>query len=352
MPRWFSRKHCGPIGVDIGSRSVKLVQFDAARAEVHEAARWDLPPEPANTPAEQDEQLAATIRLACEDRNFRGREAVLCLGADSLFVQNIRVAKAVDEDDMAKLVRCEAAGRLPFSSEEAEVRFIEADDVKQGDTVRREVVLLACHRPVLERLVSVAQRAGLSPAAIDIEPAAVLRCYRRQYRRDSDRQRRMMFVNVGASNTMAMIARGGDVMFVKYIDIGGRHFDEAVSRHLQLSHADAVILRRRDGDRRPEQRDPEIARGVDDAIRPTLDKLAHELSLCLRYYSVAFRGQPLSQILLGGGEAAEPLAQWLAVRLDMPCEVGDPLRPYEKREIAGRVGQWNVAAGLALREVG
>ena len=350
MANWLPGQRCGPIGVDIGSRSVKLLQFDAARNRVLDAARWDLPPEPAAKPERQDERVVEAIGHAREGHSFHGREAVLCLGAGNLFVQNIRVSQAAG-DELTKIVQFEAAGRLPFASEEAEIRYIEADDVRQGDTVRREVILLACHRPSLERMLSVAERAGLRPVAIDVEPAAVLRCYGRQFRRDNDQQRRMMLVNVGASNTVAVIARGPNTMFVKYIDLGGRHFDEAVARHLKMTAADASALRRHNGDRRAEERDPEIARSVDESVRPVLDKLAHELSLCLRYYSVTFRGQPLSQMVLGGGEATDSLAQWLAARLDLPCEVGNPLRPFEKSSAAGRIGQWDVAAGLALRDV-
>ena len=350
MASWLPQPRCGPIGVDIGSRSVKLLQFDAARAAIRDVARWDLPAEPAANPDRQDERVAEAIRHARDGRNFRGRQAVFCLGAGSLFVQNIRVAQA-SGDELTKMVHFEAAGRLPFRAEEADLRYIEADDVRQGDSVRREVILLACHRPSLDRIISVAEQAGLEPVAIDVEPAAMLRSYNRQYRRDNDQQRRMMFVNVGASNTAVVIAHGSDTMFVKYIDVGGRHFDEAVAKHLKMTAGDSAALRRHNGDRRTEQRDPEIARSVQESIRPVLDRLAHELSLCVRYYSVTFRGQPLAQIVLGGGEATEALSEWVAARLGVPCDLGNPLRSFEKTTIPGRIGQWDVAAGLALREV-
>jgi type IV pilus assembly protein PilM len=350
IANWLAHKRYGPIGVDIGSRSVKLLQFDAARTRVHDCARWDLPPEPATKPERQDERAAEAIRRAREGHNFRGREAVLCLGAGNLFVQNIRVRQA-SGDELTKIVHFEAAGRLPFASEEAEIRYLEADDVRQGDTVRREVILLACHRPTVDRMLSVAEQAGLRPVAIDVEPAAVLRCYSRQFRRDDDQQRRMMLVNVGASNTVAVITRGSSTMFVKYIELGGRDLDAAVARHLKMTPGDAAALRRHNADRRAQDRDPEIARGIEESSRPVLDKLAHELSLCLRYYSVTFRGQPLSQIVLGGGEATDTLAQWITTRLDLPCDVGNPLRPFDKDPVGGRIGQWDVAAGLALRNV-
>ncbi len=37
MVTWITKKRCGPIGVDIGSRSVKLLQFDAAQTRIWEA---------------------------------------------------------------------------------------------------------------------------------------------------------------------------------------------------------------------------------------------------------------------------------------------------------------------------
>lgn len=374
MVGWIAKRRCGPIGVDIGSRSVKLLQFDASRSEVRAAARWDLPmfpPEgmgigpfdgqasrasadaPANgqTPGEpRDQQVAEAIRQARQGRNFRGREAVLCLGAGNLFVQNLRVAPT-SGDELTRLVHLEAAARLPFPSEEAEIHYLEAADVRQSDTVRREVIVLACQRPVIERTVALAEDAGLRPAALDIEPAAVLRCYCRQFRRDDDQRRRVMFVNVGASTSIVVIARGANPMFIKYIDVGGRHLDEAVARRLRMSLSDAAALRRHNGDRRADQRDPEVTRSIAQSVRPVLDRLADELSLCLRYHSVAFRGQPLSSIVLGGGEATPSLVERLAARLDVACDLGDPLRTYQRGICSGRVGQWDVAAGLALRDI-
>jgi len=350
MVSGWPRRRRTPIGVDIGSRSVKLLQFDAAQSRVIAAARWDLPRENGAGPADRDGQIVEALARAREGRPFKGRGAVFCLGAGSLFVQNLRVTQASGAE-LDNVVRFEAAGRLPFASEEAEIRFLEAADVRQGDSLRREVILLACHRPAIERLVSIAERAQLTPLAIDVEPAALLRCYGKQFRRDDDHQRHVMFVNVGASNTTVLIARGADAMFVKYLDAGGKQLDEAVARHLKMPLADAAALRRHNGDRRADQRDPEVTRSIAEASRPVLDHLLRELSLCLRYFSVTFRAQPPSQVVFSGGEAHASLSQWVQSRLDVPCELGDPLRVYERSLPGGRIGQWDVAAGLALKEI-
>ena len=178
----------GPIGVDFGSRSVKLVQFTADQKRLIDAVRWELPTLADNlTPEELAKQLTESLKLAREGRKFRGREAVICLGSRELFVQNIRVPKATGAE-LEKIVRQEAGGRLPFPAAEAEVRFLDTADVRQGDLVRREVILLACHQPTLMRTLAMVEAAGLQAVAVDVEPIALLRCYVKQFRRDDDRK--------------------------------------------------------------------------------------------------------------------------------------------------------------------
>ena len=352
MVGWISsKKRYGPIGIDLGSRSIKLMQFSADQTRLIDCVHWELPARvDTATPAEFGLLLTEAIHQAREGHKFRGHDAVICLGARELFVQNIRVPKG-PAADLEKLVQQEAASRVPFAADEAEVRFLQAADVRQGDVTKREVILLACHRPVLQQMLQVVEAAGLRPAAVDVEPAALLRCYVKQFRRDLDREQRAMFVHVGATNTVVVIARGAEVLFVKYIDVGGRHLDEAVARHLKMSPLEAAALRRHNGDRRADQQDPEVARSVSEALRPVSERLSGELSLCVRYHSVTFRGQPLVRLVLGGGEATPAMIEALSAKLDLKCELGDPLRSYEGAVVGGRKGQWDIAAGLALRDV-
>ena len=114
---------------------------------------------------------------------------------------------------------------------------------------------------------------------------------------------------------------------------------------------EASALRRQNGDRRADRQDPEIARSVTRAIRPELDGLLAELSMCIRYHSVTFRGQPLARLVLSGGEASEELLESLSIRLGIKCELSDPFRDYPNPANCSRPGQWDVATGLALRLV-
>src|ERR1043166_6482567 len=151
MVRWLAKRRAGPIGIDIGARSIKLVQFSGDRSRLIEAARAELPPiaEKA-TPLELAERIADGLRRGLKDREFRGRDAVCCLSDRDLFLQSLRVPKQAGPQ-LDRLVAQEAAGRVPFGLDEAELRYLEAADVRQGDQTMREVIVFAVQRAVLQQ---------------------------------------------------------------------------------------------------------------------------------------------------------------------------------------------------------
>jgi hypothetical protein len=86
-----------------------------------------------------------------------------------------------------------------------------------------------------------------------------------------------------------------------------------------------------------------------------MEELGREISLCLRYYSVTFRGHRPTKLRLIGGEACDPQLQTLLnSALVIPVEVGRPLysvntsrmKPADRR---GAMCEWALALGLSLR---
>jgi type IV pilus assembly protein PilM len=351
MHRWFTKRRYSPIGIDIGARSIKLVQLSGDRTRLMDAARVELPLiDDKATDLEQVERLADGISRGLTDREFRGREAVCCLSERQMFLQSLRVAKQTGPQ-LDRLVAQEAAGRVPFGLDEAELRYLEAADVRQGDQTLREVIVFAVQRTVLQQTLGVVEKAKLKPVGVDVEPAALVRSYAAQFRRDNDRQGRALLVHIGYSRTAAMVAQADDLLFVKYIDIGGQQMDLAVSRHLKMDLHEAIALRKHNGDRRAELQDPEVARSVTEALRPVVERLGNELAMCVRYHSVTFRGQPIIRLVISGGEATQTLADALAKQLDMKAELSDPFRSLPTLPNLGRRGQWDVAVGLAMKDL-
>jgi type IV pilus assembly protein PilM len=349
----LTRKRFSPIGVDIGSRSVKLCQLTADRARIVDVARRELNPSSdgeQSSPERRPEEIVGALREAREGHAFRGHDAVLCLNQRHLFLQNIRLQRS-SPTDTERAVHQEAAGRIPFPVEEAEIRYLEAAEIRTGNEHLREIILLACHRPVLEQTLRIVEQAGLFPVAVDVEPSALARSHALQSRRAEDQGQRSMMVHLGNSSTAVLIVQGERLLFVKYIPLGGHEFDKAVARNLGMDVAEAAALRRHNGDRRSDRQDPEITRSVSEAVRPVMARLAAEIAMCVRYHSVTFRGQALDRLVLGGGEATPQLADSLQNKLGITCRTSDPFRSLADKTVRGRAGQWDVAAGLALRSL-
>jgi type IV pilus assembly protein PilM len=348
MFSWLSPYRHSPIGLDIGARWLKMVQLSRDHSSVIDAARIEIPQTASGEI--NAEQLAHAIDKARQGHNFSGNEVVVALSEERLFMQNIRVQRT-NGIDIDRLVKQEAAARIPYRVEETEFRYLEVADVRQANALFREVIIFAAARPMLEQYIQLLDGIGLRPIAIDIEPLALTRSFARQFRRDGDSEKRRLFAHIGYRRTLIVVTQDDNPFLIKYVDLGGKDFDQAVADHLSMDTNEAAALRRSSGDRRQEQLDPEVSRGVSDAIRPVLDRLANEISLCVRYHNVTFRGQTLNSLVIGGGEASPLVQQGIHVRLEMACDISEPFRSFTAIPGSSRRGQWDIAVGLALKEL-
>lgn len=338
-----------PIGLEIRSESVSLVQLAGRAGDLHvetaAAGSFETHDLSGSTREERLVQLISDLVL---DHGFRGRRVVSCLGAGELFVQNVRLPQ-LPPDEIPHVVRFEAEERLPYPIIEAEIRHLMAGQVRQDAETRQEVILLATRRARVSEQLNLLEQAGLAPVAVDVEPCAVVRALARLPQPENVRT---AYLNLGESATTVLFSDGHQILFLKYIHIGGQHLDQAVSKHLGMSMTEAARMRRIVNRAPALDADDEIHRSVIDAIRVPLDAITTEIELCLRYYKVTFRGKPLDRAVLCGSEATRWLEEFLTDRLGVACGVGDPfqtLGQIDQPEICREFPwQWSTAVGLAL----
>ena len=195
-----------------------------------------------------------------------------------------------------------------------------------------------------------------------------------------------MLADIGLHATRVVIGKGRDVSFLKTIEIGSMRFHQSISTKLGISLAEARALRQRllesaepagdgngvtaaggnsgsstagtttaaaaaAGDR---PRDP-VRQAVFDATRSPMEQIARELSLCVRYQSVTFRGHRPTRVRLLGTEAGDPQFHGiLNAVLNIAVEAGRPLQNVDvsRMRILDRRGasaEWALALGLGLK---
>ena len=357
----FTRAQVLPIGVDIGHDSVKMLQVEAVGTslEVTAAAKMPLPPAGRIDPERRLPLACDLIRQMFRQHPFVGRRIVAALPREIVHVKNVRLPQ-MPLAEIPDVVRFEARNVFPFDVTQARVHFLAAGEVRQANEVRQEVILMAARNDDVNALVEHLHPCGAVLESLDVEPCALYRSVERFIRRREDEGDVNVLVDVGVRRSTVVIGRGHDISFVKPIDIGGLHFHEAVARKLGITVEEAEALRRRlveagePTDVAAARRDP-VRQAVFDATRAPMEELGREISLCLRYYSVTFRGQRPTKLRLMGGEACDPqLQNLLNSALVIPVEVARPLysvntsrmKPADRR---GTTCEWALALGLSLR---
>lgn len=347
----------GPIGVDVGDHTIRMLQIhrDGGKKVAVAAASRALGREV--NPAMGDayhQAVAAAVRDMLASGHFKGHRAVSCLPAASLHYKNIRLPK-MPRDELASAVQWEASERLKFSGEAMSVQFFDAGEVQQGADVRQEVIILAAPNKFINDHIAALRSCDLELDAIDAVPGALARCLEDAVPDADEDSAVRVVIDVGYSGTKVLITHGHRVCFFKLIEIGGRHMDEALATKLELP-ASAASEARRDwissslggaGDAR-----------IASALGPVVEEMSREIALCLRYYSVTFRGRRPEEAWIIGGESSNA---WLWARL---CEdaglrpaASDPLSTIDLTPVQSVVGGpdkwagWGVAAGLALRSM-
>ncbi len=348
----------GVVGVDCGTRAIKMLQLRQRRGlRVVGAGLVELTgDEGAPDPATLTEQL----RAAFASGGFTGRRCVVSLPRRDVRLQSVRLPKMPPEE-LRQAAVFEATQRFGLEKSAMEVELIRTGAALQGGENREEILLMAVSHGTIETWVEPLLAAGLRPVAIETHFTALARAFSR----GSSAQEVAAVVDVGASGATVIILRGDQIAFCKPIEIGGRHFDEAVAEHLQMDLEAARDLRAgriASFSGQPQgvpMNDPAIERAEYDAVRPLLGRFAKELMLCIRYYGVTFRGGPPERLILTGGDGLEPrLGETLAHHCKIPVVLDNQASPVRGHMPAirsalhrapGPPAWWSVAAGLSLR---
>lgn len=356
----LTRSQVQPIGLDLGLDSIKMLQLEVLEQprglSVVAAAKQPLPEEIRTQPELRLPVAMDLVRQMLRDGAFHGRRIVTCLPREIVHVKNIRLP-IMPQAEIESAVEFEARNVFPFDTDQATLRYLPAGEVRQGSDTKLEVIALAARNEEITAFVEQLHRCGCVIESIDFEPCALYRGVERFIRRREDENEVSVLVDIGSRRSQVIIGKGREINFFKPVDIGSRQLQQAVARKLGITEDEARTLRRRllePADPATAPNDP-VRQAVHDATRGTIEELGREISLCLRYYSVTFRGQRPAKLRVVGGEASDPqVLAILADTLPVPVEPGRPLlscntSSMKQSERRSNMSEWAVAFGLGLK---
>jgi len=367
-----------PIGLDIGHNYIKMLQLVISDRQIRVLAadKVRIDPKINGDGQERRRFIVSAIKQILADGDFRGRKVVSCLPSDKLKITSVRLSET-EADQIEQTLAKEAANRFALNPDTDAIKYIHAGSVQQGEEVKNELILFATDNETIKNHIAMLEEAQLKPVAIDTVPSALFRSFERSFRRQEDRERTVVFADIGAQFTTVVFGRGGEICFVKQMPLGGENFDREIAAKLGIEFGEAAMLRSRLRierglpaseaelkDQDPSKNSPALdmttRQVIADAIGTVAEELAREISLCLRYYTVTFRGKRVERAFLTGGEAYESiLLSVLARTLAVEVEVAQPLKGFDLSgegmhinldgDRRGLLCEWAVAVGLSLK---
>lgn len=376
-----------PIGLDIGHNSIKMIQLGINEERISVLAADKVRVEAGiNGDGEARRSFViSAIKQILAKGKFRGRNVVSCLPNDELRITSLRLSET-ETDEIEVALKKEASQRFGLDPEKDTINYLVAGDVQYGDEVKNELILFAASDETIRSHIAMLEEVQLRPVAIDTVPCALFRSFERSRRREEDKEQTVVFVDVGSQFTTVVFGRGGEISFTKQIPIGGEKFNSEIASKLGVSIDEAEILREKlqmesaikagIGLGVPKSSSPGQDRAVSilqagqdgnaldtstqqvmvDAIGAAAEELAKEISLCLRYYTVTFRGKLVERAVFSGGEAYERiLLNVLRRHLTAKVEVAQPLKGLDITNVnfdnnrRDLLCEWAVAVGLSLK---
>ena len=367
-----------PIGLDIGHNSIKMIQLlvNGDQLSVIAAQKARIDHGINGDGQERSRFVISAIRQMLAEGNFHGRNVVSSLPNDGLEITSLRLAEA-QSDEIEQALRKEVVQRFGLDPDEDAMKYVVAGNVHQGDEIKNELILFAAANETIKSHIEMLEQAGLRPVSIDTIPCALFRSFERSLRRQEDREHTVVFVDVGNQFTTVVFGRGGEISFVKQIPLGGERFNEEIAAKLGVDISEAEMLRKalqmekslsaakpdleEQGPAENEQKlDASTRQAIVDVVSAVAEELTREISLCLRYYTVTFRGKRVRRAFFtGGGTYEYILLDVLKRQLAVEVEVAQPLKGFdmssERKNLnfdsdrRGLLCEWAVAVGLSLK---
>ncbi len=371
------------IGIDIGTHSVKIVQFGPGSRPRLEKATLTMV-DPALFQQDAPAALEAALREALGFYLARSAVVVGSLSGQDTIIRYLRMPKMPSED-LHAAIENEADQNIPFDLAEVVLDYDIVEEQVEGDDTTLRVLLVAAKNEIIDERVDLFRTVNVQPHVLSVNTLALAdSCDANGQFRENET---VALVNIGAQTTNIHFCRDGVSNFTRDIARGGRELTNAIQKFYKVSYDEAEALKTEprldDGfqESPPDAStpglsatdtdgaghytgtgtDPDLTGGEHakfaNATRPVISRLIGEIKRSIDFYERQLYERPVERIVLSGGTAGFPgLDQQMADACGVPVEIADPLEALQVNERSPDVQdalnhreKFAVAVGLAAR---
>ncbi len=348
-----------PIGIDIGTADIKLVQL------VREKGTWvpfalglQLWSARSTDDVQFDDCFTAALRAAFEGGGFKGKRAIVSAPACLVDIWPVKVPLS-EGVDVASFVQSEIAERRGQLTSDFVVDYwIGGDTVEHGESKIEAYAVSASHEKVVS-MVRAVEKAGICCTRVEVAATSLAHCV------ELADEEPLLLLDIGDRSSMLMAMDSVGITFCREIKWGGHHVTSRLKTALDIDMETAAQIKEEWGIRpisdasgadsssaHPRQQ------VINDSIEQEIRVLALEIGRSLAYRARSSGGGDSKELaLVGGGARLRGLDRFLKDALKLTVKSAPIIfreglsRKTEDDGLNGGAEQFAIATGTAMTGV-
>lgn len=346
-------------GLDIGSSSIKVVQYEQhnGRYQLRAFGHHPAPAGAVFSEAEIDQkELVKAIKEVVRESHIKSKNVVTAFPESLVFTRVIEIP-AVTPEELASAVEWQAEQYIPMPLTEVRLSWMVLDK-ELFDRVQKEnpekkpkikILLVAAPNALIQRYLRMINEAGLKPIAFETEVVAISRALAGMTGGEAPNT---LLMSIGSNTTDLAVVKNGVIQFTRSIGTGGVSLSRAISQELGFDMNQAEEYKKAYG-----LLEDQLEGKIMQVIKPVIDVIVSEVERAIMYFQSNNQNEVVKRVVLTGGSSQLPgLVVFLANSLGLEVQIGDPwMNITIPDELKDKVTQmenqvmYAVAAGLAMR---
>lgn len=318
----FKPSSKGLVGVDISSTAVKLVELSRIGTQF-QIENYTVEPLRHGAVVERRirdiDEVASVLGSALDRARLKTRQAVVMVPSSAAITKRLMLPAGLSDTQIEAHIQLESDQHIPFPFNEVAFDFQRlAHDGHSNNP--QEILLVACRQQDVDQLSVILDRAGLVPAAVDVEVFAVERAFALippPLDSAAATGEAVALVDIGASQSVLHVLHDGSLIYSRDNAVGGRQLTEAISEHYGLTLEVAETAKRTAS--LPADYSAQV-------LAAFIATLTEQIARSLQFYDTAGRAHAVKRMVLVGGSSVVPgLVERLTETCAMPVALANPL---------------------------
>ncbi len=339
------------IGLDIGKSFVKSVELEFLPNEV---ALRNIGCAGLSFEVIIDDMIINTNEIIEKIKNFiklykiETKKTAIAIPGNSVIIKRLELSGETF-DDIKKQVNAEAPNHIPYNISDVEITFhVSEKDDNSEETNKKEVLLIAVKKEILDDYVDILIESELKPEIADIDFFALQNIFEFNYKDDIGSEEIVALLNIGINIINIVIVKNFRSLFYRDSTIANYTQYVRLMESLNIDFIELESLKISN----------EQNKLIKDFIKSTKKSIVTEISKGLDLFLNSSDTDTIDKIFLsGGGALYKGLKKAVQDRFpDSEIDYLDPFRKividkekFDSDYIEYIKPQYSIAAGLAIR---